>query len=191
MVTEIYIHPLFNSSSVAHDLAIVETHEGIPFSSKVGPACLPFKHIHNDFVGDIVNVLGTYGFPWFFLKKMSCPSVVKIDLFLSGWGTVDFVGPVSGDLQKSYLKVAPMSRCLRTYDNDTDTDQLCTYFPKVSSCQVDSGGPLLWSDPATGKLNVIGVVSNRFVCTESTSFVQTRLATVNNMNWVKVILTGE
>lgn len=60
VVTEIYIHPLFNPLSVAYDLAIVETHDEIPFSSKVGPACLPFKHINNDFVGDIVRVLGKF-----------------------------------------------------------------------------------------------------------------------------------
>lgn len=194
VVTEIYIHPLFDASSVAHDLAIVETHEEIPFSSKVGPACLPFKYIHNDFVGDIITVLGTSILPlffFFFIIIFLISFVFEIDLFPPGWGTVNFVGPVSGYLQKSYLKVAPMSRCLRTYSNETDADQLCTYFPKVSSCQVDSGGPLLWSDPTTGKLNVVGVVSNRFVCAESMSFMQTRLATANNMNWIKVILTGE
>lgn len=58
VVTEIYVHPLYDHSSVTHDLAIVETHEAIPFSSKVGPACLPFKHVHNDFVGDTIRALG-------------------------------------------------------------------------------------------------------------------------------------
>lgn len=58
VVTEIYIHPMFNQSSVTHDLAIVETHEAIPFSSKVVPACLPLKHFYNDFVGDTIRVLG-------------------------------------------------------------------------------------------------------------------------------------
>jgi len=58
VITEIYIHPLFDQSSIAHDLAIVETHEVIPFSSKVGPVCLPFKHIYNDFIGDTIRVFG-------------------------------------------------------------------------------------------------------------------------------------
>lgn len=58
VVTEIYIHPLYDPSSVTHDLAIVETHEDIPFSSKVGPACLPFKHVNNDFIGETIKVLG-------------------------------------------------------------------------------------------------------------------------------------
>jgi hypothetical protein len=59
-ISEIYIHPMYNSLSVAHDLAIVETFKGIPFSSKVGPACLPFKYVNNDFVGSTVNVLGKF-----------------------------------------------------------------------------------------------------------------------------------
>lgn len=58
VITEVYIHPLFESSSFAHDLAIVETHEVIPFSSKVGPACLPFKHVYKDFVGETIKVFG-------------------------------------------------------------------------------------------------------------------------------------
>lgn len=58
MITEVYIHPLFESSSFAYDLAIVEAHEVITFSSKVGPACLPFKHVYKDFVGDTIKVFG-------------------------------------------------------------------------------------------------------------------------------------
>lgn len=113
-------------------------------------------------------------------------------LFPSGWGSADFGDSVSGSLQKSHLKVTSMSQCTDKYKANTYQDHLCTiYLPKVNSCQVDSGGPLLWSDPATGRLNVIGVVSSKFVCTESTTSVQTRLATVNNLNWIKVILTGK
>lgn len=113
-------------------------------------------------------------------------------LLPTGWGTASFDGSISGYLQKSHLKVTPMSQCTDKYKVDiTDHDLLCTHLAKFNSCQVDSGGPLLWSDPATGKLNVIGVVSNRFACAESTSTVQTRLATINNLNWIKVILTGK
>lgn len=111
--------------------------------------------------------------------------------FATGWGTVNVSGPASGSLQKSNLKVVPMSKCTETHKNETERNQLCTYFPKVNSCQLDSGGPLLWSDPTTGKLNVIGIVSNRLACVESTVSMQTRLATVNNMNWIRVILTGK
>jgi len=84
-----------------------------------------------------------------------------------------------------------MSQCTETYRNETERNQLCTFFTKVNSCQVDSGGPIIWTDPTTGRLNVIGVVSNRFVCAESTPSMQTRLATTNNMNWIKVVLTGK
>lgn len=184
-VTEIYIHPLFDPSSVAHDLAIIETQDEIPFSSKVGPACMPFKHINNDFVGDIVKVLGEFALPFF--ARATCRNV----FISSGWGTVNFADSTSGSLQKSYLKVAPMAQCTETYRNETERNQLCTYIAKVNSCQVDLGGPILWSDPTTGRLNVIGVVSDRFVCAESTPSMHTRLATVNNMNWLKVVLTGK
>lgn len=58
VITEVYIHPLFESSSFAYDLAIVETHKIITFSPKVRPACLPFKHVGKDFVGDTIKVFG-------------------------------------------------------------------------------------------------------------------------------------
>lgn len=60
VITDIYIHPLYDPSSIAYDLAIVETHEEIPFSSKVGQACLPFKYVYSDFLGDTVKVLGEF-----------------------------------------------------------------------------------------------------------------------------------
>ncbi|XP_050053178.1 venom serine protease-like [Aphis gossypii] len=166
MITEVYIHPLFESSSFAYDLAIVEAHEVITFSSKVGPACLPFKHVYKDFVGDTIKVFG--------------------------WGTAKFNDhPVSGNLHKSQLKVVPMKQCAETYKNEIDGNSLCTHLTKVNSCPVDSGGPLLWSDPSTGRLNVIGVVSNRFDCAKSMPSLHTRLATMNNLEWIKVILTGQ
>lgn len=112
-------------------------------------------------------------------------------LLFPGWGTASVSGPASGSLRVSNLRVAPMSKCAEIYKNETERNQLCTYFPKVNPCQVDSGGPLLWSDPATGKLNVVGIVSNRFTCAETTVSMQTRLATVNNMHWIKVVLTGK
>lgn len=111
----------------------------------------------------------------------------------AGWGTVNFEGPMSGSLQKSYMKVAPPSRCSSSKSargNETGL-LLCTYPPKVNTCQVDSGGPVLWSDPGTGRLNVIGVVSDRFACAEGVPSAQTRLATVYDMHWVRVILTGK
>lgn len=105
---------------------------------------------------------------------------------------MDFQGPVSGSLQKSYIKVAPTSKCMETYNgNETDRNQLCTYFTKVNTCQVDSGGPILWTDPSTGRLNVIGVISNRFTCAESTPSLQTRVATATNMHWIRIILAGK
>lgn len=63
VITDIYIHPLYDPSSIAYDLAIVETHEEIPFSSKVGQACLPFKYVYSDFLGDTVKVLGEFTLP--------------------------------------------------------------------------------------------------------------------------------
>lgn len=118
--------------------------------------------------------------------------IINIISVHAGWGIVNFDDhPVSGTLQKSYLKVVPTSQCVEKYKNETDRNQLCTYFTKVNSCQVDSGGPLLWSDPSTGRLNIIGVISNRFVCDESTPSMHTKLTTVDNMNWIKVVLTGK
>jgi len=113
-------------------------------------------------------------------------------LHAAGWGTAKFDDhPVSGNLHKSQLKVVPIKQCAEAYKNEIDGNSLCTHFTKVNSCPVDSGGPLLWSDPSTGRLNVIGVVSNRFDCTKSMPSLHTRLATMNNLEWIKVILTGK
>ncbi|XP_050543038.1 venom serine protease-like isoform X2 [Daktulosphaira vitifoliae] len=165
VVTEIYMHPFFNMSSRTHDLAIVETHEVIPFSSKVGPACLPFRYIDKDFVGETVEVLG--------------------------WGTINFGGPISDTLQKTFLKVVPISRCTSHYKYAADRDHMCTFFPKTDSCQVDSGGPLIWTDPSNGKLTIVGVISFGVACIDKSPSVNTKLTVPIHLFWIRSVIAGQ
>jgi trypsin len=50
-------HPLYNSTTLANDIAVVRVTQDIVFSLEVGPACLPFRFPLTD-VETSVDVLG-------------------------------------------------------------------------------------------------------------------------------------
>lgn len=111
-------------------------------------------------------------------------------MFLSGYGTANFGGPASDALQKNNLKVVSISKCTTHYKTVKERDHICTVFQKSDTCQVDSGGPLVWTDPSTGKLAVIGVVSYGSACTESSPFVNAKVPVPMHLSWIKTVLTG-
>ncbi|CAD1476422.1 unnamed protein product, partial [Heterotrigona itama] len=76
----------------------------------------------------------------------------------TGWGTTDFGGPTSDILQKVTVSVLTNQQCSKTYPNVT-TNQICTYAEDKDSCQMDSGGPVLWQNPTTRRLVLIGIIS--------------------------------
>ncbi|KAK9309603.1 hypothetical protein QLX08_000821 [Tetragonisca angustula] len=131
-VIQSIIHPRYNQRDNENDVGILKTEKYITFNNQVGPVCLPFQHSPDTFGGNYVELLG--------------------------WGTTDFGGPPSDILQKVTLSVLTNQQCSKTYPNIT-RNQICTYAEGKDSCQMDSGGPVLWQDPTTRRLVLIGIIS--------------------------------
>ncbi|KOX72962.1 Venom serine protease 34 [Melipona quadrifasciata] len=131
-VIQAIIHPRYNERSNENDVGILKTEKDITFNNQVGPVCLPFQHSPDTFGGNYVELLG--------------------------WGTTDFGGPPSDILQKVTVSVLTNQQCSKIYPNVT-TNQICTYAKGKDSCQMDSGGPVLWQDPTTRRLVLIGIIS--------------------------------
>ncbi|KAM3956826.1 venom serine protease [Aphomia sociella] len=155
-VSSITIHPGYSSSTFSNDIAIITTQEDIQFGQLVGPACLPFKFVNNDMTGNKVTVLG--------------------------WGTLFPGGPVSNVLRKVDLDIMSQNQCKARVPSLT-SQQICTYTPGKDACQDDSGGPLLYTDPSTGLLFNIGVVSyGRFCASQGEPGVNTRVSAY--LSWI-------
>ncbi|CAK9795048.1 Venom serine protease 34 [Anthophora quadrimaculata] len=131
-VIKAIIHPNYVQAGGMNDIAMLKTENTILFGNQVGPACLPFQHSPDTFGGSFVNLLG--------------------------WGSTDFGGAPSDTLQKVTLSVLTHLQCSRFYGNVT-ADQICTYADGKDSCQMDSGGPVLWENPTTRRLVLIGIIS--------------------------------
>ncbi|XP_014475331.1 PREDICTED: venom serine protease 34-like [Dinoponera quadriceps] len=154
-VADFKIHPLYNSSSLENDIAILTVNSTINFSEEVGPACLPFQHRWDSFVGSYVDLLG--------------------------WGTVEFGGMKSNTLQKVMLSVITNRDCRRTYENIT-FNQMCTYGEEKDACQFDSGGPVLWQNPSTKREVLVGIISFGIACGNNKPGVNTRVSSY--IDWI-------
>lgn len=149
------IHPSFTPVVYDYDAAIVTTAQNMEFSQLVMPVCLPFKFRGNDFAGSKVTAIG--------------------------WGTLFIGGPKPKALMKVDLDVISQGSCRNTFPRLTDR-QMCTYTPGKDSCQDDSGGPLLYTDPQTGLLFNVGMVSYGNFCASENPAVNTRVTTL--LDWI-------
>ncbi|XP_021712275.1 venom serine protease-like [Aedes aegypti] len=91
-----------------------------------------------------------------------------------GWGTLDFGGPQATELQKASLQVM---------NNSVQDSQICTYTPGKDSCQYDSGGPLLYTDPSGGTVYAIGVINYGITCASKYPSVSARVASY--LSWIE------
>lgn len=149
-------HPQYSANTQDYDIAIIRVAEPIQFNERVGPVCLPFKYVNEDFYKKKVTVLG--------------------------WGTVFFGGPDSKVLLKADLDVISQGKCAYREPSITNR-QICTYTPGKDACQDDSGGPLLYTDPTTAVLFSVGIVSNGRSCaSEGNPGVNTRVTAF--LDWI-------
>ncbi|XP_076175096.1 venom serine protease 34 [Ptiloglossa arizonensis] len=126
------IHPKYDSKIFLNDIAVIEVKQKMIFSNEVGPACLPFQHSPDTFGGSYVDILG--------------------------WGTTEYTGPTADVLQKVTVSVITNLECSKTY-NQLTSDNLCTYSEGKDACQMDSGGPVLWQNPTTRRLVLVGIIN--------------------------------
>ncbi|KAG7213954.1 hypothetical protein KM043_003147 [Ampulex compressa] len=135
-VEKFIIHPAYDRSNNQNDIAIVKTADYISFSMEVGPACLPFEHSCDSFVGSKVIALG--------------------------WGLLEFTGRQPTTLQQTQLYVYPHSKCMEEVGAPEKT--ICTIGNRTDTCQMDSGGPIMFMDAYTEDLTLIAVIAWGISC---------------------------
>ncbi|XP_076243634.1 venom serine protease 34-like [Calliopsis andreniformis] len=159
-ISRVVVHPNYNKMSYSYDIAVAQINGTISYSNAVGPACLPFRHSQDTFAGDYATILG--------------------------WGTTEFAGAKSDTLQEATVNVITNEECSEIYRN-LNRNQLCTYAPGKDACQMDSGGPVLWQNPVTRRLVLIGIISYGINCALVQS-VQTRVSSY--VNWIVSVTPG-
>ncbi|XP_045472103.1 venom serine protease 34-like [Harmonia axyridis] len=126
------INPDYNVKTQKNDIALVKTKSDIEFSVYVGPVCLPFKYSEFDFESASVKALG--------------------------WGLNSTHGTKSDVLKEVTLMILGNDYCSKFFGT-LDEHQMCAYGDHKDSCHVDSGGPLIWWDNSTRRLQLLGVIS--------------------------------
>ncbi|KAG4065350.1 hypothetical protein HA402_012295 [Bradysia odoriphaga] len=152
-------HPQYVGSN--NDVAICEIIGDIQFSAQVGPVCLPFQHRRDSFNDVTVTVLG--------------------------WGLLEFGGVKSTVLQETNVKVIPMKKCRDNYPN-AGQSHLCTFACGKGTCQMDSGGPILWQDPVTSSLVLVGIISNAIGC--ASGFPELGVRAGAYIDWIMSVTPG-
>uniref|UniRef100_A0A1Q3FQZ4 Putative venom serine protease 34 n=1 Tax=Culex tarsalis TaxID=7177 RepID=A0A1Q3FQZ4_CULTA len=157
-------HPSYNETAKTDDIALVRTVEQIVFNAGVNRACLPFLYAGASF--DNVN------------------------LEALGWGTTEFGGPMAEDLQKVTLQVTPLGTCrsqLASY-GAVQNNQLCTFSVDKDSCQYDSGGPLLYTNPTGNTVYAVGVIDYGITCASKYPSVSARVTSY--LGWIEANTGG-
>ncbi|XP_058128384.1 venom serine protease-like [Anopheles ziemanni] len=149
-------HTGFTTKPVANDIALVRTQQSIQYNPGVGPVCLPWRYTTETFAGATVEA--------------------------TGWGDLDYGGPRASALNKVQLNVIANSDCSRRLPTTVPYQQLCTFTPTRDTCQADSGGPLFYTNPSTGLLYNVGIVSFGFACATERPSVNTRVT--EYLDWI-------
>ncbi|XP_065076544.1 venom serine protease-like isoform X2 [Ochlerotatus camptorhynchus] len=157
------IHGGYRAKSSTNDIAMVRTRNPIVFNAGVGPACLPWRWSTATFNNMLVEAVG--------------------------WGTMDFGAPASSVLRKVSLMVVSHEQCkLKMNSSGITLNQMCTFAEGRDTCQYDSGGPVLYTNPNTGVVYHIGVISYGVACASAYPSVNTR--TTGYLSWIKANTPG-
>jgi len=155
------LHPLYVKNKNDYDIAIITIYGTLNYTNEIGPVCLPFQHNQDSFGGSFVDVLG--------------------------WGTMEFAGETSNTLQKVKLSVTTNLICKKFYP-DLQYRQICTFAEGKDACQFDSGGPVLWQNPTTKRLVLVGIISYGSFCASSQPGVNTRVGSF--IDWIVQVTPG-
>nr|WON00872.1 venom serine protease [Arma chinensis] len=123
---------LSNGTFYLNDIALVVLKNEIIFNTNAGPACLPIVPL--ELKGQYVKVMG--------------------------WGRTQPEGQGSNVLMQTDLKITPYETCGIFFKLNPQRTQFCTFGKNRDTCRGDSGGPVVWIDPETNKLTLVGVVSH-------------------------------
>ncbi|XP_062559127.1 venom serine protease-like [Armigeres subalbatus] len=155
-ISKLLTHPGFTSNPVSNDIALIRTSQPMNFNEGVGPVCLPWKYRSESFDGATVEACG--------------------------WGDLDFGGPKSDVLNKVALTVISNQECSTRLNTTIERQKMCTYAPTKDTCQSDSGGPLFYTEPDSGLVYEVGIVSYGFACATTNPSVNTRVT--DFLDWI-------
>ncbi|XP_055625772.1 venom serine protease-like [Toxorhynchites rutilus septentrionalis] len=156
VLAQFLAHPGFSNRPVSNDIALIRTLQRIQYNDGVGPVCLPWKFRANNFDGAVVEACG--------------------------WGHLDFGGPGSNVLNKVALDVISNRDCSERLNSTVAYQKMCTYTPLKDTCQFDSGGPLFYTEPGSGLVYEVAIVSYGFGCASRSPSVNTRVT--EYLDWI-------
>lgn len=157
-------YPYYDLTTQRYDLALIRLQSPVSYNQNIGPACLPIQTANWDLRGQTVTVMG--------------------------WGTTSFGGPRSSVLMKTYVNIIDMSYCNATYGSQVSWDtQYCTYGEGTDACQSDSGGPVVWRNPYTGRYELVATVEYGQGCAFGYPSINNRVAPF--LQWISDNTPGE
>ncbi|XP_046827166.1 venom serine protease-like [Vespa crabro] len=146
LIDDIIVHP--NYRPKLNDLAVIKLQKRLEYSMRIGPACLPFYYTWQNFTGTVVTAVG--------------------------WGHTNFYGIKSEVLRKVDLHVISMKECIK-YHFLATCKQLCTFDIGKDACQFDSGGPILWQNPLSNRVFLLGIINYGKTCADEAPGVNLRV----------------
>uniref|UniRef100_A0A3Q2PXE5 Peptidase S1 domain-containing protein n=1 Tax=Fundulus heteroclitus TaxID=8078 RepID=A0A3Q2PXE5_FUNHE len=167
-VSQIIIHPDYNSPIFNNDIALLKMSEPVKFTSYISPICL---------------------------AAFNSTFHSGLDSWVTGWGNIGFEQPLPspGNLSEVEVQVVGSSQCkcdYRAIDEDVITDNMiCAGFREggKGTCHGDSGGPLV--SKQGDRWIQAGIVSFAAGCSEPN--LPTVYARVSQFeNWIKSHING-
>ena len=119
-VTRVIKHPLYGSSGMSYDFALLELAERAPENDCIGTVCVPQEEI------------------------------IEEDCFITGWGTLAPGGSTPRQLQEAKVQSTTNAACQDAYGaSSIDDTMICAQGRNsnndvTDACQGDSGGPMVF-----------------------------------------------
>ncbi|XP_066942679.1 transmembrane protease serine 9-like [Macrobrachium rosenbergii] len=140
-VSNIIVHPQYNSATLDNDMALLKLSSPISFPSdnKIAPVCLPDPN--NDYA--------------------------NVDAIVTGWGTTTSGGSQPYKLYEVTVPTMTNTKCNQAYSGEITSNMICAGLDAggKDSCQGDSGGPMVTAGNTAQTFMVqIGVVSWGYGC---------------------------
>ncbi|CAH2292934.1 complement factor D [Pelobates cultripes] len=124
-IKKYFVHPLYNSSLIAHDLLLLKLPNKVNVSDAIKP--MPFQK-----------------------EDVDIPEGTRC--LVSGWGQIRLTGKRPDTLNEVLVTVISRDQCNRRdyYDNELTDNMMCAGEKGKDSCEGDSGGPLICNSVAVG-----------------------------------------
>ncbi|XP_055677527.1 uncharacterized protein LOC129786458 [Lutzomyia longipalpis] len=162
-------HPLYHTTSVYNDIALIKLNKRVKFKKNIRPACLSDEKNEN-----------------------------HLGLIAIGWGDTSFSGTPSSILQEVALEYFSFDECSKDYPpvrrmkKGLQHTQLCagSRSGEKDTCQGDSGGPLstfTYSPEVFGNIyTIVGVTSFGKGCGSKIPAIYTRV--LSYRDWIESIV---